>query len=58
MRSHEARPSSVPTKLELWGAVNTAVPPSQNFGGDSPFLSPHDLLNVHSSSLLNVTFEE
>jgi len=43
MKSHEARPSSVSPKLELWGTVNTAAPLSQNFGGDSPSLSPHDL---------------
>jgi len=40
MKSHnKARPSSVPPKLELWGAVNTAVPQSK-LGGDSPSLSP------------------
>ena len=26
------------TCFNLWGAVNTAVPPSQNFGGDSSSL--------------------
>jgi len=41
MRSHEARPSSVPLKLELWGrGQSTLLSPSQNFGGDSPSLSP------------------
>src|SRR6218665_1159027 len=43
IRSHEARLSSVPPKLELWGGRSTLLSPSQNFGGDSPSLSPHDL---------------
>ena len=43
VRSHEARPSSVTPKLELWGDSQHCCPPTQNFGGDSPSLSPHDL---------------
>jgi len=43
VRSHEVRPSSVPQKLELWGGQSTLLSPSQNFGEDSPSLSPHDL---------------
>jgi len=34
MRSHEARPSSISPKLELWGGtVNTAVPPVKTLEG-------------------------
>jgi len=42
MRSHEARPSSVPPKLELGGAVNTDVPPVKTLEGIVP-PAPHDL---------------
>src|SRR6218665_2994696 len=42
--SHEARPSSVPPKLELWGGtVNTAVPPVKTLEGTVPPCPPHDL---------------
>jgi len=34
MRSHEARPVTVPPKPELWG-VNIAVPQSKLWGGQS-----------------------
>src|SRR6218665_796006 len=40
MRSHEARPSPVPPKLELWGDSQHCC---RNFGEDSPSLSPHYL---------------
>src|SRR6218665_2064352 len=43
VRSREARPTSVPPKIELWGDSQHCCPPSQNFGGDSPSLPPHDL---------------
>jgi len=42
MKSHEARPSSVSPKLELWGAVNTAVPPVKTLERTVP-PCPHDL---------------
>ena len=35
MRSHEARPGTVPQKPELWGATNIAVPQSKLWGGQS-----------------------
>ena len=38
MISHEAR--EVPTKLELWGAVNTTVHHQSKLSGGSPSLSP------------------
>jgi len=43
MRSHEARPCTVPPNLELWGgAVNTAVPPVKTLEGTVPPCSlPH-----------------
>ena len=41
MRSHEARPSSVPPKLNFFGrGQSTLLSPSQNLGGDSSTLSP------------------
>jgi len=40
MRSNEARPSTVPPKLELWGGQSTWLSPSQTFGEDTPSLSP------------------
>ena len=43
MGSHEAILSRVPPKLELWEGQSTLLSPSQYFGLDSPFLSPHDL---------------
>jgi len=37
MKSHEARPSSVSPKLELWGGiVNTAVPTVKTLEGTAP----------------------
>ena len=41
MRSHEARPYTVPPKSELWG-VNTAVPQSKLWEGQS-LPTPPDL---------------
>src|SRR6218665_1524937 len=38
MRSHGARPSTVPPKPELWGSQH-CCPPSQNFGEDNLSLS-------------------
>src|SRR6218665_3319266 len=38
LRSHEARPGTVPPKPELWGNQH-CCPPSQNFGEDSLSLS-------------------
>jgi len=40
MRSYEARSSTVPPKLELWRGQSSQLSTSQNFGGDSPSLSP------------------
>jgi len=41
MRSHnKARPSRVPPKLELWGTVNTAVPPVKSLEETVPPCPP------------------
>ena len=40
MRSHKARPSSVPPKFELGGTVNTAVPPVKTLEGTAPPCPP------------------
>ena len=40
MRSHEARPSRVPPKLELWGEVNPVVPPAKTLEGTVPPCAP------------------
>src|SRR6218665_2922891 len=39
MRSHEARPGTDPSKSELW-EESTLLCPHQNFGENSPSLSP------------------
>ena len=36
MRSHEARPSSVPPKLELWGETQHCYPPVKTLKGTVP----------------------
>src|SRR6218665_2262162 len=49
VRSREARPTSVPPKIELWGDSQHCCPPSQNFGGDSPSLPPMIYATVSDS---------
>ena len=47
MRSHEAKPSSVQPKLELWGGADPdsqhCCPPVKSLEGTVPPCSPHDL---------------
>src|SRR6218665_2177871 len=40
MRSHEARPSSVPPKLEIWGESQHCCPPVKTLEGTVPLCSP------------------
>ena len=40
MRSHEARPSTVPPKLELWRGQSTQLSPVKTLEGTVPLCSP------------------